>query len=119
MIKIATGTLTLIGTEAGLPEGAVNLGPLSLTTAAPVGEVLEPTLALGDNTIPIPPGATAVLVILPTGNLVAVKLKGAAGDAGIALNKAAWFVFAPDPAQASFVLNAAAAISLPTQIVFM
>ena len=66
-------------------------------------------LSSGANTITIPTGAKAVTIIPPSGNTVALTLKGIAGDTGVSLHLT-------DPSSVAltsttFVLNAASALT--------
>ena len=66
-------------------------------------------LSSGNNTITIPTNAKAVTIIPPTGNTVALTLKGVAGDTGVGLHLT-------DPSSialtsTTFVLNAASALT--------
>jgi hypothetical protein len=44
-------------------------------------------LTTGANTITVPTGAIAATILPPSGNTVAITLKGVTGDTGIALHK--------------------------------
>jgi|SRR5215471_2588629 len=78
---MGSATLTLAGVVTGLPQGqqAVNVQWL-LPNA--VGVWLYPTLAAGDNAIPVPPGASTMLIIPPDNNAVGYTVKDAQSDAG-------------------------------------
>jgi hypothetical protein len=106
-----SGSLTIGGMSAGLLTGQKIIGPLTMTSGAPVGEILDINLKTGDNTIPVPEGATAVLVALPVTNAVAVKLRTNLnpGDTGLPLGLTGYAVFAIAPGVTSLILNAAAA----------
>lgn len=75
------------------------------------GGIVPQALASGNNTITPPTGATACTIQKPTGNTVALTLKGVAGDTGIALH-----LTDPDTVSlagaASFVINAASGVTL-------
>lgn len=67
------GTFTISGSSAGLLTGAKTIGPVTITGAAVIGEVLDVTLAAGDNTIAVPAGAVAVWFVPPTGSSATLK----------------------------------------------
>lgn len=50
------------------------------------GDIQSPTLVSGNNTITPPANAVGVTIIMPSGNLIVVTLKGVNGDTGIALH---------------------------------
>ena len=106
----AVGTLSLIAQIGGatltLPT------PLTaLTTSDAVGQVLGPvTLSSGDNTIAFPTGKTtsAVIVIWPSGNAIAVGL-GAGGAVHAA--PTGWYPHIPRPTDTSLIINAASQLA--------
>lgn len=71
-------------------------------------------LSSGDNTIDVPiSGVTAqgaVILPPPSNTLVVLKIKGNAGDTGVAINRANPTQLGLDSGVASFILNASAAI---------
>lgn len=81
------------------------------TNSSGSGEVDSVVLASGNNTITPPTGAVAVTIIKPTGNAVALILKGVNGDTGIALS-----LLGPDSisllAVTTFVINAASSVTV-------
>jgi hypothetical protein len=110
---VATGSLTVSGSVTGLPTGSKSLGPLTVTPSAPIGDTRDVPLTTGDNTVTVPAGTTLVVITLPAGNTQAVKLKQVGGDSGTPLALAglgAVLVFPASP-PASFVLNAAGAVT--------
>lgn len=84
------GTLVVTGSAGGLASGAKTVGPVSIVGSAVVGEVLDVTLASGDNTFAIPPGAVAVLIVPPANNTVALKVRANlnSGDVGLPIGLA-------------------------------
>lgn len=110
----ATGTVQILGTVTGLPGGgSVGIGPLTITSAAAVGERRSPLdLASGSNTVLIPATAKAMIFIPPTANTQALILRpGDASGTGISLAKTQPTVLAFETAPASVNINAAAAVS--------
>lgn len=72
------------------------------------------TLASGANTITPPAGGTtpkACTIVPPSGNTVAITLKGVTGDTGIALHKTDPTSIALDSPTATFVLTAGAELA--------
>lgn len=117
---MASLTLTLSGNYAGLPEGSGTLFFPPLVVSSAVYERIIYSLSSGNNTIPVPTGATLVIFIPPAGNTVQVFLKGLNADTGIPISRIApWFypidLTAPP---ANVVLNAASSISNFTVIFF-
>lgn len=117
------GQFTISGASPGEPEGARTFGPITLTGALAIGESLALTLASGDNTIAIPPGATICWLVPPLLNAVALKLRTSAnaGDAGLPIspNEA----FGPFPfavaAPTTLIVNAASLTTGLTVVVFI
>lgn len=114
----AVASLTIGGSVTGLPTGAKTFSG-TISSAAAVGQTTEVTLASGDNTITVPTGATAALIQPPSANAVALKLKGAAGDTGIAIHKTMPSILALDASQTDFILNAVAQTAGATEISFL
>jgi hypothetical protein len=68
-------------------------------------------LTSGDNTITWVQNAVGVIIVMPSSNTtVDVKLKGAGGDTGVVLNKTGILQFERRYSDASFILNASAAL---------
>ena len=111
------GTLTIAANVLGLSSGTKSISGL-ITTQSAVGEVLDVALATGDNPISIPAGATAVMITPPAGNITAIKIKGATGDAGVLIHKTFPTLLALDP-MAVLILNAAAALSATVELNFL
>jgi hypothetical protein len=108
----ATASISITGTIQGTPGGGIQVGPLTITSAAANWQVQQIALANGANTITVPttPAPTGVIIIFAaTANIH--TLKGVAGDAGIALGKGTIQLLTWDPTAppASFVVNAGAA----------
>jgi hypothetical protein len=109
------GTFTIGGSSAGLLTGAKTVGPLTIVGAALVGQILDLTLASGDNTIAVPPGAIAVWIVPPLANAVALKVRTSlnSGDAGLPISASdpfgpwCWRGLAP----ASLIINAGGTVA--------
>lgn len=73
--------------SAGLVSGRKTIGPVTMTGTVAIGEILDLTLAEGDNVIAVPAGAVAVAIFLGTTPSVTVKLRTNlnAADAGLAV----------------------------------
>lgn len=96
--------------------GDVSLNnPLSATAnAVSPGSVTVHTLAAGDNTITVPTGGTTVkgaTIIPPSGNALAITLKGVGGDTGIPISKVDPTSIGFEAAPVNFVLNAGGIIT--------
>lgn len=109
---------------AGLPLGQLGITPAALASANANGQVQEPVLANGDNTITVPsvPPPIGVLIIMNPANTQAMVLKGVGADTGIKIAKTGWLWLPFDTTNlpASLVLNSAAAqTGLPTYIAFI
>lgn len=118
----STGQVTISGQTANAGGTSLVVGPIALTTSAPIGSVTSLTLASGENAITIPTGTTVVLVQLPSANAVATTLEGAtSGTAyGISLLPGGGVaLFQPASGQASFYLHSASLQSAPTTITFI
>jgi hypothetical protein len=111
-----SGTLTLTGMAAGLASGQKTIGPVTMTGGSVVGQLTDATLATGDNTFPVPPGAFAVAIFLGNSVAATVKLRTNldAGDAGVQIAPYGGVGFAAFPLPAgttSVILNASAAVA--------
>lgn len=80
------------------------------TNATGSGQNQLVNLSSGANTITVPSSAVAVTIIPPSGNTVAITLKGITGDTGVALALAAPCSLSLNGSVSSFVLTAASAI---------
>lgn len=86
MAKIATVFLSIQIVGDGLNEtfNISGTDPI-VNPAAPGGGPLAYALLTGDNTIPVPPGTLAWLLVPPANSTIAKKLKGVGGDTGYPL----------------------------------
>ena len=111
------GTLGISGTQTGIPEGSKTLS--ASITMGSVGAVTDVVLASGANTVTVPAGAVGCMIVPPSGNTVALTLKGVAADTGIAISATAPCLLTfPASPPASFVLSAASATTGSTEISF-
>lgn len=92
----AAGNVTLNGNVTGGSDGARSFGPFTITTNAAVASVQTVSLAAAANTITLPTGCTAVVLLPPnapspggTGSAAfsgTLTLKGVTGDTGVAIS---------------------------------
>ena len=82
--------------------------PAALTNvAAPAGGPISIALASGDNTITVPPGAIAMLILPPAASTFAKKLKGIGGDTGFQISTTALSLLSLPTGAATVLLNSA------------
>lgn len=113
---MAAASLTLIGNKTGLASGSEVIGPLVVSnTAAPVDAVSTLVLSSGNNTITVPTGAIAALLIPPIANAVALILKGVNGDTGVSLGLTTPTLISLAAAQTTFVVNAGSNVTVVVQ----
>lgn len=106
----ATGSVSISGSVTGLPTGSKTVGPITISSAAAVGQQTDLVLASGDNTITVPSTATAAIVVFASASTTTKKIKGVAGDTGITLAKTGKFVLQFDTTPpASFIINSSVA----------
>ena len=87
---MATGSINLLGSVSGGPDGARTFGPLAITTNAAVIAETSVALIAGTVTVTVPAGATAVVFFPPNAATPipnpafggTVQFKTVAGDAG-------------------------------------
>lgn len=119
----ASGVLTISGNISGTPTGAINLGPLTITSGNAIGEVLVQTLSVGPTTITIPTGTTAIILQganaqtpAPNPTFSGKLTVGGVGDTvriPIAASVPTVLAFdAGNPAPASLVINTTVATSV-------
>lgn len=76
--------LTISGMSAGLNSGTVQIGPITYSPTNSMCERFVLNLASGDNTVTVPPLASAVLIVVPnTSNTIKVRTSIDSGDAGV------------------------------------
>ena len=116
------GTFTITGLSAGLATGEKIIGPISATGNTTIGTIIDLSLSTGDNTITIPTGAVAVLVVFPQSmtQTVTVRTNLDTGGCHVAPQSAANFFVMPLPSTAtSMILNSTGAVTLTTEITFI
>ena len=120
---MASATVNITGVFSGVPQGTVNVGPITVTSSTPNSQQTQVVLGAGANTITIPttPAPTGCIIQLPSTNTSVTTLKGVAGDTGIAIGKTSSHLLTWDPTAvpASFVLSSVSAqTGLVTTITF-
>lgn len=103
-----TQTITFTGDVTATQSNAALSNP-----ASPAVSELR-SLVLGPNAIAVPGGGATcvgVTIVPPAGNVVAITLKGVGSDAGIQLHPTDPSTIALGSTVASFVLDAAAAVT--------
>lgn len=112
-----SGTLSITGVQT-FASGDKEI-KLSVPMSG-VGSVTDIELALGDNTVAVPPSASGCIIVPPTTNTTTViTLKGVGGDTGIHLSKQHPSVISFDTSTpATLVLNASAAMTDVTEVTF-
>jgi len=105
-------TVTYYGDVGGASPGHAHENSAADNSASPA-QIQIMTLAAGDNTITAPGGGStpkACTIVKPSGNTVAIKLKGAGGDTGVRLHDTDPDTISIDASVSSFILNAAAEV---------
>lgn len=104
------GTLTISGLATGLISGQNIIGPVSMTGVSTEGERLDVTLVSGDNTIAVPSGAVAALVVISSSNTSELKLRTNlnSGDGGTPLGATGFAVWPLYAGTTSLILYAVA-----------
>lgn len=108
-----TGTATLSCEASGLASGTKTVrATWSITDGSPLLTLVN--LASGDNTIAVPASPstvpTLIVIVPPTTNAQALKLKGAGGDTGVQINTTKPTALSWQTG-ASFILNAAGIVN--------
>lgn len=106
----ATGTIAIDGLVEGLPTGK-RVFQASISSSAAVDHTVTVNLTAGTNTITVPSGTTAAVIIPPTTNTQTISLRGAAGDTGVALSRTKPTVLSFDTTVTSFILVAGGTIN--------
>ncbi len=114
--------VTIAAAPAGGQSGSRSIGPFSIVGTTTFDEVDTRQLLLGDNTftLPVAPGPPLGVVIdPPNANTAVLKIKGAAGDVGIVINKTLPTVITFDQGNlpASIIINAGTAFPAGSVIV--
>lgn len=104
------GTLSLTGTLTGESTGTHQVAlEWEITTGK---ETTVVGLSSGDNTLSVPTGTTLIVITPPTSNSLALKVKGAGGDTGVAISKTKPTVLTWD--SGTVIINAANTIAAAT-----
>jgi hypothetical protein len=80
------GTITFGGTITGLADGTRTLS-FSIPLPGAIDWASSVVLQSGFNAFSIPTGATVVTIVPPSGNTIALTLKGITGDTGFLIHK--------------------------------
>lgn len=80
-----SGSWRIYGSVTGLSSGTRAVD-VSITASATAVDAASTLTINGFSAVTIPTGATAVLIIPPTGNANAITLKGVTGDTGVPLS---------------------------------
>ena len=70
--EFMAGTLYISGSSTGDPAGSRTIGPFAIGGSTQIGETWAQPLSNGDNTIPVPVGAAAAVLIAPGAYINAV-----------------------------------------------
>lgn len=117
------GTFTITGLSASEPTGERVLGPVTIQGSQVVGETLALSLAMGDNSVTIPSGATAVWIQGPVNGAVNLTLRTNlnSSDTGLPINGTGFPTIYPFPLSppVTLIINASGAQTTPLSLVFI
>ena len=117
------GSFTVTGISATEPAGERSFGPLSIQGSTVVGETLEVSLIMGDNTFNVPTGSVACLIVPPANGSTALKVRTSlnSGDQGLPINPGPVpLVYAfPATPPVSLIVNSSAPQSAALTIAFI
>lgn len=117
------GTFTISGMSAGEPGGERAFGPITITGAQVIGETLSLILSSGNNSITVPTGAVAVMILPPANNTATLKLFTSlnGSDTGLPLNPGYVPTIYSFPATAptTITLNSASTLAAFTTVIFI
>jgi hypothetical protein len=105
------GQLTIGGQSAGMLSGSKEIGPITMQGNAIVGQVSDVQLVVGDSTIPVPAGKTAVCIAFTPAfepGEVKIRTNLNASDAGLPILATGFTVFPIPAAVTSLILHATA-----------
>jgi len=119
------GTITIGGSSGGLPSGYKVIGPLTVTGSTSIGTIYDLALVTGDNTVAVPLGAVACLIVPPVGNTYDLTVTANYGDGpdpstglGISGNRpSVWSFRATAPT--SIILNSPSDVVGNTEVSFI
>lgn len=86
MAKTSTVNLNVTIQGDGINTSYAPPGAPIVNTAAPAGGPITISLAMGDNTLVVPPGALGVIIVPPAISVVVKALKGAVIDTGLIIS---------------------------------
>ncbi len=107
MAKTSTTSISVEVTGDGVTASYTPPSAPVVNTTAPAGGPVSVTLSTGDNTITVPSGTQAFLLVPPATSTVVKLLKGAAPDTGFAIALAQPSFIAVPAATATILVNAA------------
>jgi hypothetical protein len=116
-----SGYVAISGQITNVPQGTALIGPLTIApSSSNFMSVLNVVLGSGANTIAVPSWASGVLIQPPSGNGVALTLKGVTGDTGIPISETGptLLSFTTATIPSSFVITAASLTTGDTTITF-
>jgi len=89
------------------------MGPLTMVGTTVIGQITDVPLSAGDNTIPVPLGAVAVLIVLPTAGVSELKIRTNLNpsDGGLPIGTSGFDVFSLYPGTTALIINAAGAVT--------
>lgn len=111
---MSVGNVTVAGNVMGSPTGARSFGPLTITALSAVDQTSVLSLSSGNNTVTVPSGATAAVIVGPNGTIptpnplssATLTVKGVGGDTGIVVSSKWPTLLTFDTTPATFVINA-------------
>lgn len=113
------GSITVSGESEGDPGGSRVFGPFTIQATQPSGDTDEIYLGSGDNTINVPAGRIAALILTPV-TTATLKIRSSlnSSDGGMPMNtNGEPFLYPfPSPAPTSLIINASVAQTAPLTI---
>lgn len=111
-------TITIEGSQSGLPSGVRHIGPITLTfSGAVVGSALTFPSATTATATP-PSGTTGMLLVPPTTTTATLTLKGDAADVGV-LMTAGVPVLVPIGGAGAVYVTSSAAITGRVELIWL
>lgn len=107
MAKKSTTTLSTTIAGDGISTTYTPPGAPIVNNTAPAGGPISVLLSTGDNTLTVPSGAVALLIVPPSDSVVVKKLKGVGGDTGVTIAPAAPTYLGLPASATEVLLNAA------------
>ena len=117
------GTLTVGGMSAGLGVGEKIIGPITSTGTVAIGAISDLALSSGDNSVAVPTGAVAALIVFPAGISATVKVRTSV-DSGTGvqlgnLSNAPWTVIPLPTSATSVIINSSGSVTGFTEVSFI